>query len=58
MIAHHHRRIRHRLWRRTRADRRQACSILRDALEAHSRLEVLRWKDQPRAIACGTADTP
>jgi hypothetical protein len=51
MIAYHHRRARHRLWLRTRADRRQACSVLLDALEAHSRLAVLRWKRQPQAVA-------
>ena len=49
MIAYHHRRARHRLWLRTRADRRLACSMLLDAMEAHSRVAVLHWKNDSRA---------
>jgi hypothetical protein len=53
MIAYHHRRARHRLWLRTRADRRLACSILLDAAEAHTRVATLRWKNAPLRV-----DTP
>jgi hypothetical protein len=50
MIAYHHRRARHRLWLRTRADRRLACCTLLDAMEAHSRVAVLRFKHTAPAI--------
>ena len=57
MIAYHHRRARHRLWLRTRNDRRMACNLLLDAMEAQSRSAVLRWKsDAPALVPVSAAD--
>ena len=59
MIAYHHRRARHRLWLRTRSDRRLACNLLLDAMEAQSRIAVLHWRDEaPASVQVAAVAAP